>query len=70
MAFFVRAHQNAACVSVWEPATSAKLYLNSSMAHSGFLQEHNGIQVKIAGISNTSKMVFDADGISLDTLEG
>ena len=34
-----------------------------------FLQEHNGIQVKIAGISNTRKMVFDADGISLDTWE-
>jgi aspartokinase/homoserine dehydrogenase 1 len=38
-------------------------------AHSGFLQEHNGIQVKIAGISNTRKMVFNADGISLDTWE-
>jgi aspartokinase/homoserine dehydrogenase 1 len=31
------------------------------------LQEHNGIQVKIAGISNTRKMVFNSDGISLDT---
>jgi aspartokinase/homoserine dehydrogenase 1 len=38
-------------------------------AHSEFLQEHNGIQVKIAGISNTRKMVFNADGISLDTWE-
>jgi len=37
--------------------------------HSDFLQEHNGIQVKIAGISNTRKMVFNADGISLDTWE-
>jgi len=37
--------------------------------HSEFLQEHNGIQVKIAGISNTRKMVFNADGISLDTWE-
>ena len=34
-----------------------------------FLQEHNGIQVKIAGISNTRKMVFNADGISLDSWE-
>lgn len=34
-----------------------------------FLQEHNGIQVKIAGISNTRKMVFNADGISLDNWE-
>jgi aspartokinase/homoserine dehydrogenase 1 len=38
-------------------------------AHTEFLQEHNGIQVKIAGISNTRKMVFNADGISLDNWE-
>jgi aspartokinase/homoserine dehydrogenase 1 len=38
-------------------------------AHSEFLHDHNGIQVKIAGISNTRKMVFNADGISLDTWE-
>ncbi|MEO6631705.1 MAG: bifunctional aspartate kinase/homoserine dehydrogenase I, partial [Mucilaginibacter sp.] len=36
-------------------------------AHSAYLQEHNGIQVKIAGISNTRKMMFNADGISLDS---
>ncbi|MDB5138611.1 MAG: aspartate kinase [Mucilaginibacter sp.] len=35
-------------------------------AHSAYLQEHNGIQVKIAGISNTRKMIFNSDGISLD----
>ncbi|MDB5089534.1 MAG: aspartate kinase [Mucilaginibacter sp.] len=35
-------------------------------AHSAYLQEHNGIQVKIAGISNTRKMIFNVDGISLD----
>lgn len=35
-------------------------------AHSAYLQEHNGIQVKIAGISNTRKMHFNSDGISLD----
>jgi len=35
-------------------------------AHSEYLQKHNGIQVKIAGISNTRKMVFNSDGISLD----
>jgi aspartokinase/homoserine dehydrogenase 1 len=35
-------------------------------AHTAYLQEHNGIQVKIAGISNTRKMVFNSDGVSLD----
>jgi aspartokinase/homoserine dehydrogenase 1 len=38
-------------------------------AHTEFLKENNGIQVKIAGISNTRKMVFNADGISLDSWE-
>ncbi|MES2276949.1 MAG: bifunctional aspartate kinase/homoserine dehydrogenase I [Bacteroidota bacterium] len=37
--------------------------------HKGFLEENNGIQVKIAGISNTRKMAFNADGFSLDTWE-
>ncbi|MDB5132446.1 MAG: aspartate kinase, partial [Mucilaginibacter sp.] len=36
-------------------------------AHSEYLQQHNGIQVKIAGISNTRKMIFNTDGISLDS---
>ena len=38
-------------------------------AHKESLQANNGIQVKIAGISNTRKMLFDIDGISLDTWE-
>src|SRR6195952_5795642 len=38
-------------------------------AHKGFLEENNGIQVKIAGIGNTRKMAFDADGFDLDTWE-
>jgi aspartokinase/homoserine dehydrogenase 1 len=37
--------------------------------HSEFLQQNNGMQVKIAGISNTRKMLFNADGISLDSWE-
>jgi aspartokinase/homoserine dehydrogenase 1 len=36
-------------------------------AHNDYLQEHNGIQVKIAGISNTRQMLFNSDGISLDS---
>jgi len=35
-------------------------------AHTGYLEQNNGIQVKIVGISNTRKMLFNADGISLD----
>jgi len=44
-----------------------KTLFNQLNAHRGFLQKNNGIQVKIAGISNTRKMVFNADGLSLDT---
>ncbi len=37
--------------------------------HTQSLHDNNGIQVKIAGISNTRKMVFNEDGISLDNWE-
>jgi len=37
--------------------------------HKGFLEENNGIQVKIAGISNTRQMAFDVDGFDLNTWE-
>jgi aspartokinase/homoserine dehydrogenase 1 len=36
-------------------------------AHSEYLQQNNGIQVKIAGISNTRQMLFNSEGISLDS---
>ena len=38
-------------------------------AHSEFLRNNNGIQVKIAGISNTRKMLFNDDGIDLNNWE-
>lgn len=34
--------------------------------HREFLQQHNDIQIKVAGISNSRKMVFDADGLALE----
>jgi aspartokinase/homoserine dehydrogenase 1 len=36
------------------------------LEHSKYLQQHNGMQVKIAGISNTRKMLLSADGLSLN----
>jgi len=36
------------------------------MEHKDFLQKHNGIQIKVVGIGNTRKMIFDADGIELE----
>jgi bifunctional aspartokinase / homoserine dehydrogenase 1 len=35
--------------------------------HAEFLKQHNGIQIKVTGISNTRKMMFDSDGINLDS---
>ncbi len=37
--------------------------------HREFLQEHNGIQIRVVGISNTRKMYFDPDGIDLENWE-
>ncbi len=31
-----------------------------------FLKEHNDIQIKLVGLANSRKMLFDADGISLE----
>ncbi|WP_100340103.1 bifunctional aspartate kinase/homoserine dehydrogenase I [Mucilaginibacter auburnensis] len=46
-----------------------KTLFNQLNAHAAFLQENNGVQVKIAGISNTRKMAFNSDGIDLDEWE-
>lgn len=35
--------------------------------HRDFLQKHNGIQVKITGVSNSRKMLFNEEGIPLDS---
>lgn len=37
--------------------------------HRQFLQEHNGIQIRVVGISNTRKMYFDPEGIDLENWE-
>jgi aspartokinase/homoserine dehydrogenase 1 len=44
-----------------------KTLFNQLNAHTDYLKDNNGIQVKIAGISNTRKMTFNSDGVSLDT---
>lgn len=46
-----------------------KTLFNQLNGHADFLEKNNGIQVKIAGIANTRKMIFNADGISLDNWE-
>ncbi|RFZ83517.1 bifunctional aspartate kinase/homoserine dehydrogenase I [Mucilaginibacter terrenus] len=46
-----------------------KTLFNQLNAHKEYLEKNNGIQVKIAGISNTRKMLFNSDGLSLDSWE-
>lgn len=36
------------------------------LEHKDFLQQHNGIQIRVVGISNTRKMIFNEEGISLE----
>ncbi|MBS7564484.1 bifunctional aspartate kinase/homoserine dehydrogenase I [Mucilaginibacter sp. Bleaf8] len=44
-----------------------KTLIRQLKEHSEFLQHNNSIQVKIAGISNTRQMLFNSDGLSLDS---
>ncbi len=64
-AFFVQLYKTlfAFCLGTGNIGKTLFRQLND---HQDWLREHNGIQVKIAGISNTRKMIFNAEGISLD----
>lgn len=44
-----------------------KTLFRQLQSHTEFLKENNGIQVKIAGISNTRKMIFNGEGLPLDS---
>lgn len=46
-----------------------KTLFKQMQEHRQFLQEHNGIQIKVVGIGNTRKMHFDPEGISLENWE-
>lgn len=63
--FFVQLNKtlHAFCLGTGNIGTTLFRQLNQHRAH---LQENNGIQVKIVGISNTRKMIFNADGLSLE----
>src|ERR1700761_6494773 len=67
-AFFVQLTKtlHAFCLGTGNVGKTLFRQLNS---HMSFLQENNGIQVKIMGIANTRKMLLNTDGISLDKWE-
>jgi aspartokinase/homoserine dehydrogenase 1 len=64
-AFFTQLNKtlNAFCLGTGNIGRTLFKQLNQ---HNQFLREKNKIQVKIAGISNSRKMVFSADGLSLE----
>jgi aspartokinase/homoserine dehydrogenase 1 len=67
-AFFVEFNKtlNVFCLGT---GNIGKTMFKQLQQHKEFLQEHNSIQVKIAGISNTRKMRFSVDGLNLEEWE-
>jgi aspartokinase/homoserine dehydrogenase 1 len=65
-AFFVELNKtlNVFCLGTGNIGTTLFKQL---LEHNYFLQKHNGIQIKVVGIGNTRKMMFDAEGIDLET---
>ncbi|MDT3403769.1 bifunctional aspartate kinase/homoserine dehydrogenase I [Mucilaginibacter terrae] len=63
-AFFIQFNKtlNVFCLGT---GNIGKTLFEQLQKHREFLQEHNSIQVKIAGISNTRKMRFSVDGLDL-----
>ena len=64
-AFFTELNKtlNAFCLGTGNIGKTLFKQLNQ---HSQYLRDKNKIQVKIAGISNSRKMIFDSEGLSLD----
>ncbi len=64
-AFFVQLNKtlHAFCLGT---GNIGKTLFNQLNQHRDHLKEKNGIQVKIVGICNTRKMIFNADGFPLD----
>ena len=64
-AFFVELNKtlNVFCLGTGNIGTTLFKQL---LEHNYFLQKHNGIQIKVVGIGNTRKMMFDAEGIDLE----
>jgi len=65
-AFFVQFNKtlNVFCLGT---GNIGKTMFKQLLQHTEFLEENNSIQVKIAGISNTRKMTFNAEGLDLNT---
>ena len=64
-AFFVELNKtlNVFCLGTGNIGTTLFKQL---LEHNYFLQKHNGLQIKVVGIGNTRKMMFDAEGIDLE----
>ena len=67
-AFFVNLNKTLHLFCVGTGNIGATLF-RQLLAHQEFLQKHNGLQIKVVGISNSRKMIFDEEGIDFENWE-
>lgn len=67
-AFFVNLNKTLHLFCVGTGNIGATLF-RQLLAHQEFLQKHNGLQIKVVGISNSRKMIFYEEGIDFENWE-
>lgn len=64
-AFFVELNKTLHLFCVGTGNIGATLF-KQLLAHREFLQKHNGLQIKVVGVTNSRKMIFNEEGIDLE----
>jgi aspartokinase/homoserine dehydrogenase 1 len=64
-AFFIELNKTLHLFCVGTGNIGATLF-KQLLAHREFLQKHNGLQIKLIGVSNSRKMIFNEEGIDLE----
>lgn len=64
-AFFVDLNKTLHLFCVGTGNIGATLF-RQLLAHKEFLQKHNGLQIKLIGVTNSRKMIFNEEGIDLE----
>ena len=64
-AFFIELNKTLHLFCVGTGNIGATLF-KQLLAHREFLQKHNGLQIKVIGVSNSRKMIFNEEGIDLE----
>jgi aspartokinase/homoserine dehydrogenase 1 len=64
-AFFIELNKTLHLFCVGTGNIGATLF-KQLLAHREFLQKHNGLQIKVVGVTNSRKMIFNEEGIDLE----